>query len=106
MNIDYGKIIEAAENRRATLEELASKLTHSQTMYEDLLKIRLWVEEIQRLHNQLDAEGRELLPVDVQTALGQIGSTHTRVVDALVTLSSTTGKPIGGLRVLAERCHG
>lgn len=105
MNIDYGKIIETAERRRATLEELASKLEHSQAMYEDLLKVKYWVEEVQSLHNQLDAEGRKLLPQEVQTALGQIGSTHTRITDAIVFRNSLDSKQIGGLRVLADNCH-
>ena len=76
MKIDYGKIIETAERRRNTLQELGSKLEHAKAMEQKLLEVSDWVCDLQNLYGELDQEGRALLPPNVNCACSQLSNTR------------------------------
>ena len=83
MKIDYGKIIEKAEIRRNTLEELTSKLEYAAAMEKKLFEVRDWLNDLRELFHDLDAEGRLLLPTTIQTAMQRLPQTHNNLENAL-----------------------
>ena len=83
MNIDYAKIIELADKRREVLMALSEKLNKAAAFHGMLEGVLEWVGEIYSLYSKLDDEGRKLLPPSVLTAMQYLGTTHTKLSDAI-----------------------
>lgn len=75
MNIDYAKIIETADKRRAVLQELEELLKDAGIQTQKLVEIREWVSKLDGVFRTLDEEGRKLLPDQIRTALLFLGRT-------------------------------
>lgn len=73
MDIDYAKIIETADKRRAVLQELEELLKEAGIQTQKLVEIRDWVSKLDGVFHTLDEEGRKLLPDQIRTALLFLG---------------------------------
>ena len=83
MNIDYAKIIETADKRREALMALSDELSKAAAFYSMMEDALEWVNEVYSLYSKLDDEGRKLLPPSVLTAMQYLGTTHTKLSDAI-----------------------
>lgn len=83
MNIDYAKIIETADKRRAGLQELEELLKEAGIQTQKLVEIRDWASKLAGVFHTLDEEGRKLLPDQIRTALLFIGTTTAHLHAAL-----------------------
>ena len=75
MNIDYAKIIETADKRRAVLQELEELLKDAGSHTQKLIEVREWAHDVANVFRVLDEEGRKLLPDHIRRALQFINST-------------------------------
>lgn len=83
MNIDYTKIIETADKRRAVLQELEELLKEAGIQTQKLVEIRDWASKLDGVFHTLDEEGRKLLPDQIITALLFLGRTTDHLHAAL-----------------------
>lgn len=103
MLIDYNKVAEAAASRISTLQTIEEALAAAPAILEHAYTIRDYLERMQRHWKALDAEGRALLPRQLQIALGAVNPPSA---DHLIqTKTGTTdGQPATqtGLTILAK----
>ena len=83
MNIDYAKIVETADKRRAVLQELEELLKEAGIQTQKLVEIVGWASKLNGVFHALDEEGRELLPDQIRTALLFLGRTTDHLHAAL-----------------------
>lgn len=69
MNIDYAKIIETANARKETLQQLTELLKQASDMLEVAKELYGWMDLVHLTMNQLDREGTALLPKAVYDQL-------------------------------------
>lgn len=62
MEIDYAAIIDKANTRKETLQQLARALEQAKDMVDDLDKVISWMLEVGHIFAKLDYEGVELIP--------------------------------------------
>ena len=103
MNIDYGKIIEAAEKRRENLEELTDEIGYAAGMVEKLREVRAWTTNLRSLYNNLDDEGKKLLPPGINTALSNMYLTDNHLMNALNVKTLNSGAAVAGVEWLVEK---
>jgi hypothetical protein len=98
MNIDYGKIIESAEQRRATLARLTELVNQSNEQVSALEAVQRYVTDLHATWASLDGEGKALLPSTLQGALTYL---YPSYYAKLLEERGLIAHPVG-LRVIAR----
>lgn len=73
MEIDYGKIIETAEARRAALEQLTDLVNAAPAELTAMHHLLAYYTALRNCWNRLDEEGRKLLPPGLRSAIPYAG---------------------------------
>lgn len=103
MNIDYAAIITAADKRKSALKQLEDLVNQAGPHEEALRGALHYVTDLQAAWSQLDKEGRELLPKELSGALAYIGTTRSRLAEAIRNSSEPAAQ---GLEVVAKHSEG
>lgn len=97
MNIDYAKIIETANRRKETLQALDLKLRDASHYYENVLDAKTYLDDLAKLWEKLDAEGRKLIGDPM--ALVYVSSASSNLAAAC---SKNYGDGAAGMRELVK----
>lgn len=99
MEVDYAKIIEAADRRRAVLQQLTALVNQSKAQLRALEDLYHYAVELKVAWEQLDTEGRQLLPEELQIAINLLSpSAYLELLES----TGYSGNTPTGLRVIAR----
>lgn len=69
MKIEFEKIIEKANTRKAVLQELQKLIGDAETYHHGLVELISWLQAMRSHYDLLDQEGRNLLPDKINLTL-------------------------------------
>lgn len=75
MKIEFEKIIEKANTRKAVLQELQKLIGDAETYHHGLVELISWLQAMRSHYDLLDQEGRNLLPDKINLTLACARST-------------------------------
>jgi len=90
MKIEFEKIIEKANTRKAVLQELQKLIGDAETYHHGLVELISWLQAMRSHYDLLDQEGRNLLPDKINLTLACARST----IDNLSTIRFEHSKGI------------
>ena len=83
MNINYDEIIHKANARAEKLKALTEKLAPIQEKAEQLAAALVYFHNLREAVNDLDAEGRALLPEGIESRVAHVGAAATYTLGQL-----------------------